>query len=259
MIKFLTAIHTDAGTVKQTNQDSMCIKSAQTCIGNIMLAVVCDGMGGLEKGELASATVVRRFSYWFENELPLILHEFTIEKIRNSFDTIIKEMNDRIKIFGEKNNVSLGTTLTAIFLTEQQYLIAHVGDSRAYIIDDNIKVLTDDQTVVARELKNGLLTEEQARLDPRRNVLLQCIGASACVVPEYIMENISHNAVYMICSDGFRHTVSQEEFQRELNPYECKDEEIMREKAVKLVELNKIRSERDNISVILIRPVLEDN
>ena len=96
MIQFLTALHTDVGIIKETNQDSLCIKSAKTDIGNILLAVVCDGMGGLKKGELASATVIRRFSYWFDNELPLIIHDITMDRIRNSFSAMIEELNNRI-------------------------------------------------------------------------------------------------------------------------------------------------------------------
>ena len=152
MIQFLTALHTDVGIIKETNQDSLCIKSAKTDIGNILLAVVCDGMGGLKKGELASATVIRRFSYWFDNELPLIIHDVTMDRIRNSFSAMIDELNNRIIEYGENNGISLGTTLTAIFFTEEEYIVAHVGDSRAYIIDeDTIRMITEDQTVVGSD------------------------------------------------------------------------------------------------------------
>ena len=69
-MKFLVTASTDVGILKETNQDSCLVKHISTKIGEILLAVVCDGMGGLSKGELASATVVRAFSHWFNEELP---------------------------------------------------------------------------------------------------------------------------------------------------------------------------------------------
>ena len=73
---FKVEMHTDIGIRKETNQDSMCVKEAQTDKGNILFTVICDGMGGLEKGEVASATIINAFSTWFENELPYQLGKF---------------------------------------------------------------------------------------------------------------------------------------------------------------------------------------
>ena len=70
---YLATADTDIGIVKQTNQDSVLIKHGEAKVGEILLAVICDGMGGLEKGELASATVIRAFSKWFDEELPFEL------------------------------------------------------------------------------------------------------------------------------------------------------------------------------------------
>lgn len=72
-MNFLTAVHTDVGIKKKTNQDSALIVEAETPRGRAMLAVIADGMGGLAKGELASATVIRAFDTWFENDLPEVI------------------------------------------------------------------------------------------------------------------------------------------------------------------------------------------
>ena len=69
-MNYLFALHTDVGIKKKTNQDSLCVKEASTPNGNILMALVCDGMGGLEKGEVASATIIKAFSKWFQEELP---------------------------------------------------------------------------------------------------------------------------------------------------------------------------------------------
>ena len=78
---YLAIADTDIGNVKQTNQDSVLIKHGETEKGEILLAVICDGMGGLEKGELASATVIRTFSKWFDEELPYELENVDLKVI----------------------------------------------------------------------------------------------------------------------------------------------------------------------------------
>lgn len=255
---FRIALHTDVGIRKNTNQDSMCIKQAETEKGNILLAIICDGMGGLEKGEVASATVIHCFAKWFENELPFQLAQSDyMEEIRYRWERIIKEQNQAISEYGQKNHIQLGSTVTALLILEDgQYLIGHVGDSRAYrITDDLIEILTSDQTVVANEVRHGRLTKEEAERDPRRNVLLQCIGASRIVEPEFFNGVVKEKECYMLCSDGFRHVVTAEEIKEAFAPSNNNDEITMKNNIVKLIELNKEREETDNISAILVKTV----
>ena len=89
--------------------------------------------------------------------------------------------------------------------------------------------------------------------DSRRNVLLQCVGASDDVYPDMFFGDTKTNAVYMLCSDGFRHEISSEEIFEKLKPELLLDENMMNTNARNLIELNKIRKERDNISVALVR------
>lgn len=257
-MKFNVAVHTDVGIRKETNQDSLCIKQAETDNGVILLAIICDGMGGLEKGEVASATVITAFSKWFETELPLQLtKENYFEDIRYRWERMIKEQNHNISDYGRAHHIQLGSTITAMLIFEGgMYLIGHVGDSRAYrITDRTIEKLTQDQTVVANEVRQGRLTPEQAESDPRRNVLLQCIGASKIVEPDFIEGSIAINECYMLCSDGFRHIVTAEEIQVAFSPANNSDENTMKNNVIKLIELNKEREETDNISAILIKTV----
>ena len=250
-MNFNVAFHTDVGLKKRTNQDSLCIKQAKTNKGNVFMALVCDGMGGLEKGELASAVLTRCFSNWFENELPVLLgsNEY-FEEIRYRWGRLIKEQNQIIAEYGRKNNIQLGTTLTVVlFFEDGRYLVAHVGDTRFYkITDKEIKVLTLDQTVVANEVRQGRLTQQQAEEDPRRNILLQCIGASKIVEPDFIEGNSKAGECYMICSDGFRHTITPNEIHRSFSPMNNLSEKVMKENIFNLVELNKARGEIDYIS-----------
>lgn len=210
-MEFLISANTDIGTVKKTNQDSLSVKLINTCQGHMVFAVLCDGMGGLEKGEVASAAAIRAFDDWTASELPKLC-EGRIEDalLRRQWEKIIADMNRRIRIYGDGCGARLGTTVVAMLLTCDRYYILNVGDSRAYEITDRLKQLTNDQTFVAREIALGNMTEEEARLDERRNVLLQCVGASDEVYPDMFFGNVKKNAVYLLCSDGFRHEVLPE-------------------------------------------------
>ena len=98
------------------------------------------------------------------------------------------------------------------------------------------------------------MTPEQAKTDKRRNLLLQCVGASKVVEPQIICGNTDKGA-YMLCSDGFRHEISEAEIYESLNPVNLMNKEAMHSNVKYLIEQNKQRHERDNISVILVKVV----
>lgn len=253
-MNYLVSAATDIGISKNTNQDSYHVTVADTRLGKMVIAILCDGMGGLSKGEVASATVIHAFHEWILTRLPeLCNHGITDAMIQNEWSDIAVIYNEKIKNYGRSVGIDLGTTLTIMMLTDTRYYIMNIGDSRAYEITDKAKVLTKDQTVVARELELGIISEEQAKNDPRRSVLLQCIGASEEIIPEMIFGKIQKNAVYMLCSDGFRHEISSEEIYTYLNPEIICEETHMRRNMDILIELNKQRMERDNISVVCIK------
>ncbi len=255
-MSFCVEMHTDIGIRKETNQDSICVKEAQTDRGDILLAIICDGMGGLEKGEVASSTIISAFSKWFEGTLPYLLaKDNVIDEVKYYWERLIKEQNQNIAEYGRKNHIQLGSTITVIlFLYDGTYLIGHVGDSRAYkIINNDIEILTEDQTLVAREVKMGRLAPDKVESDPRRNVLLQCIGASKIVEPAFYKGIYNSEECYMLCSDGFRHVISTDEIRKAFAPSNNNNEKEIKDNIVRLIELNKERQETDNISSILIR------
>lgn len=246
--------NTDIGIVKKTNQDSLTVKVINTSQGKMSFAVLCDGMGGLDKGEVASATVIKAFEKWLMEDFSRICGSPLDDQIiRNQWCNIIENQNNSIKIYGKKQGVNLGTTVVAMLLTEERYYILNVGDSRAYEITSTLNQITTDQTFVAREIALGNMTPEQAALDPRKNVLLQCVGASDEVYPEMFYGETKKDAVYMLCSDGFRHEITPEEIYNKFAPQRLVNDTLMSQSAQELIELNKQRQERDNISVVLIR------
>lgn len=253
-MNFLSVVHTDVGIKKKTNQDSALIMEADSDKGKVLLAVICDGMGGLAKGEVASSTVIRAYSQWFERVLPnLLTMDNPTDEIFNSWEKIVFSSNDRISQYGKQHNVSMGTTLNALLLFNNKYYIVNIGDSRVYSISNSLIQLTKDQTFVQREMDMGRMTYEEAMRSPRRNVLLQCIGASNFIEPDYYTGDIVEGQIFMLCSDGFRHIITEDELYSYLNPSVSTDEQRMLDNIVYLTELNKSRNEQDNISVILIK------
>ena len=207
---FTVTADTDVGIIKETNQDSIIVRHGKYSGGEVLMAVVCDGMGGLEKGELASATVIRAFLQWFGEELAYELENLDMRVIGARWSLMLKELNARILEYGQARGISLGTTFTGMLFVGEQYVIVHVGDTRAYQIGKSIRQITADQTFVAQEIERGDMTAEQARTDKRRNMLLQCVGASDLLKPDVLVGR-TEKGVYMLCSDGFRNEVAKRE------------------------------------------------
>ncbi|MCI8530165.1 MAG: serine/threonine-protein phosphatase [Lachnospiraceae bacterium] len=253
-MKFIVSASTDAGNVKTVNQDSLSIQLLERHGQQLVFALLCDGMGGLQKGELASASVIYAFRRWKEERMPILLAAGIQDNyIRQEWSRIITECNEKIKGYGRMQEVRLGTTVTAILITQERFYVANVGDSRAYEIRQQITQITKDQSVVAREIARGNLTPEQAETDPRRSILLQCIGASERVYADFYFGTPRVNTVYMLCSDGFRHKISPKEMLEMLGPCRMNSAENMGQSERALIQLAKERGERDNITVVTIK------
>lgn len=253
-MNFLISACTDVGNVKTTNQDSVSVQLLEHDGRQLVFAALCDGMGGLQKGELASASVIHAFRGWCGRNLPVLLRNgLTDGDIRREWTRIVTDCNEKIKAYGAQSGVRLGTTATVLLLTEERYYVANVGDSRAYELQARMRQITKDQTVVAREIEQGLLTPQQAETDPRRSVLLQCIGASKEVYADFFYGTPLRDAVYLLCSDGFRHKITLEEMAAYMAPYRMNSAENMRDNEQALIRLIKERNERDNITVAAIR------
>lgn len=253
-MNYIAMASSEAGLVKQTNQDSYFAQVVSGARGKLAFAVVCDGMGGLEKGEVASASVVQAFRRWVEERLPLMAQdEIDDQSIRSEWTEIAVSFNEKLKRYGRENQLRLGTTLTALLLTDQRYYCMNIGDTRAYELTDRLTQITEDQTVIAREVELGNLTEEEARTDPRRSVLLQCIGASEEIFPDLFFGDARRDAVYLLCSDGFRHEITGEEIYRYLRAEMCLSAAGMKQSLDALIRMNMERMETDNITAVAIR------
>jgi serine/threonine protein phosphatase PrpC len=213
-------------------------------------------MGGLSKGELVSAATCEAFRDWFIETLPSLLRQGRLEgDIKASWEDLVYNMNSKVLDYSDLNHLQLGTTVVALLLYQGRYSIINIGDSRVYLFSDSLFQLTKDQTVVQREVDLGMLSPDEAERDKRRNVLLQCIGASAVIEPEFVQGSYDPGMVFMLCSDGFRHVIQPKEFWDHLNPEMIYSDQQIAYNLAYLTDLNKHRREDDNISAIGIKVV----
>lgn len=250
---FLISGLSDIGIKRSINQDSVYITKIQTSIGEVIFSCVCDGMGGLKHGEIASASVVHAFRQWVHNQLKFLTTKQINQKdIVEQWSIIIAEQNNILRNYGTSENISLGTTLTALLIVQNDYFVVNIGDSRLYEITSNVNIVTKDHTFVQQEIDAGRMTKEEAEISKQKHILTRCIGVTECAEPDFYFGKLKKNAVYMICSDGFRHKITNNELSMYLNAKEIQDESELNRRGEFLIGLNKERLERDNISVAMV-------
>lgn len=253
-MKYIYSCQTDIGTVRNTNQDSLLVKSINHHGRMALLSAVCDGVGGLSRGEAASRKTADMLAAWADYELPQILLQGNFEKVlRYRFCQLISDINREVFFGNQRSGISSGTTLTALLLWDYHYLIGHVGDSRIYSITAaQTCQLTQDHSWVAQEVEAGRMTKEQALMDSRQNVILKCIGADAEVEPYLKTGTVYEPAVLILCTDGFWHHVKDGEWQEYFSPLRITNESVLSGNLYKIVQQVKYRGETDNITAIAI-------
>ncbi len=247
-------IFTDAGRVRKINQDSAMIKVANTkSHGRISFAAVCDGMGGLSRGEVASCKMIRALEGWFMDELPL-MQNLPMAQLWDTVETsllrLIARTGGEIKRYGRHRGISLGTTLTALLQIGNEYMTINVGDSRIYLVDRRgAEAVTRDQSLIQDKLERGEIAAADSADDPEKNVLLQSVGASREVVPEVRRGCFGGDTTVLAVSDGFWRKLSPREIHDKLCPQMCVTPEDMLRECRKLADMAVRRKEDDNISV----------
>ena len=189
---------TDRGRVRTDNQDAY---FAGKITDDSVFAVVCDGMGGANAGNVASELAVRHIS------------EYVIRSYRDGMDMTDTEKTLKNAIVSANislydmavNNAELtgmGTTAVAAFVKDGTAVIAHVGDSRIYLVNGEIKQLTRDHSVVQSLIESGKITPEDAKVHPRKNVITRALGAEENVAVDSDCLNLSNGDTLLLCSDG---------------------------------------------------------
>lgn len=244
---------TDKGTRKTVNQDSSCVMIGETGEGQICMALLCDGMGGISLGECASFTVIDCFVDWFENKLPYrIRDKMSLEAVGQEWTAMLTMLDSQLRSYGYTRQIKLGTTATCMLFWKQRYLLVQSGDSRAYCLDKKIVQLSEDQSFVQKQINSGLMTVQEARCHPKRNVLTDCIGGSRPSTPVCTLGKYHGDVGFLLCSDGFVHELKPEEILENLGGSRVSSPEQARSRVKMLVCRAMERGETDNITAVLV-------
>ena len=247
------------GQVRDKNEDCIYAGIQAGQQGSIMpgtgLFVVADGMGGHLNGEMASSIAVQTFIASLLPEQQVDISGLSSQVEISKEDNHLPIM-DRMKAGLMKAHTQVleqvpggGTTMTAALITDDGIHIAHVGDSRAYLIhkDGYIHLLTKDHSLVQRLVDLGQLTEKSAEKDRRRNILYRAIGQHEPLEPDYGFFQFPEGATLMLCSDGLWGVVSSDDFFKIIDAATSLDQACSR-----LIDAANQKGGPDNISVVLV-------
>ena len=195
---------TDIGKVRDNNEDSFVAET----MNDIAFSVVCDGMGGAEGGEIASEIAVDTILSQVTNSYSPKMKDTAVERMLIS---ALTAANLKIYEYSVNNNLQgMGTTAVAAILRKSSLNIAYAGDSRAYLVSDNIEQITTDHTYLQELYKMDKITKEQMESDPRKNIITRALGVSEEIEVDTIQRDIDDKDIVLLCSDGLTNCLSDE-------------------------------------------------
>lgn len=208
--------------------------------------VVADGMGGHAAGEVASEMAVRYVARELES-----LRGLSDQQIADRMLGAIRTANGAIfqRTLTEHDKRGMGTTVTALTLYENRFLIGQVGDSRAYLLRDaKLTQITKDHSYVQEQVDAGYLTPDQARTHPYSNVITRCVGANSDVTPDLYPGAVKSGDLFLLASDGLTGMLEDYQLAELLAPDRMPEEEV----DSLIAEANR-HGGLDNITAIIVR------
>ena len=189
---------TDIGKVRATNQDAV---EAFMLAENAAFAIVCDGMGGANGGEVASETAVSIISEYVRSSYSYNLdNERLAQLLKNAISSANFEL---FRMSVDNQNLSgMGTTVVAAIIVDGYAIISHVGDSRAYLIGDDIIQITTDHSMVQSLIESGKLSLTEAKTFPDRNIITRALGIQENVISDSSIIPMKPGDSILLCSDG---------------------------------------------------------
>lgn len=189
---------TDIGLRRSSNQDSVITGRLED---GAVFAVVCDGMGGANAGNVASETASMVISQYITQSYRLGMDGFEVEKmLKNAISSANMEVYDMS--LNDESLKGMGTTTVVAVVKDDTAVIAHVGDSRAYIAGEELKLLTRDHSVVQSLIESGKITPEDAKVHPRKNVITRALGIEENVVVDSSEIEFPKDSILLLCTDG---------------------------------------------------------
>ena len=237
---------TDIGRKRKLNQDF--VYSSDEAVGNLKnVYIVADGMGGHQAGDASKCTVetmVREIKGCFEQSPIRILSR----AIRIANDQVRRKAREDESLYG------MGTTVVAATVLGKYLQVANVGDSRLYIINEEVRQITRDHSLVEEMVRMGGLDREAARNHPDKNIITRAIGARDTIEIDFFHEELKSGDLILMCSDGLTNMLEDEEIGRIL-----KTPGTIEERAERLIDAANQNGGRDNIAVILIDAFAREN
>lgn len=249
------ATATDPGMVRSHNEDSI---AADAEIG---LAVLADGMGGYNAGEVASGIAVAMLT----TEMKQALQERAAHVVVNGGTEpvaamLIRENSAKANAAiyqtakSQPQYAGMGTTLVVALFFDNRMAVGHIGDSRLYRMrGEELSQVTRDHSLLQEQIDSGMITKEQARFSQNKNLVTRAVGIDPEVETEVHVYDVAEGDIYLLCSDGLSDMVTDEDIQATLDAMRSN----LPLAATQLVQLANDCGGRDNISVILVR-VLRD-
>lgn len=232
----LAVSRTNRGLVRKNNEDSVLVQIPK-------LFAIADGMGGHQAGEIASFEAVRILARTdFKN--------IDEAQILTFMERRIKEINNRLWEMADQDEklIGMGTTLTVLYLRDEQHAcVAHVGDSRIYLLQETgLKQVTSDHSLVAELVRNKKITLEEAAIHPRKNVIMRAVGANPQIEVDLFEFLLVGATKLLLCSDGLTNMVEKSDIERLLK------HEKIETAADSLLALALAAGGKDNISFIIL-------
>jgi len=249
------ASSTDPGMVRSHNEDSVAADAANG------LVVLADGMGGYNAGEVASGMATTVIITEMQQSLQKVQpHEIDPKSNQQIAARLVREqvMRANTSIYqaaqSQPQYAGMGTTLVVCLFYDNKVLVAHLGDSRLYLLrDGKFKQVTRDHSLLQEQIDSGLITAEQAKNAQHKNLVTKALGIDPSVEPEIHEYPAQANDIYLLCSDGLCDMVDDEDIGMAVQTFGNN----LKMAASHLVQMANDNGGRDNVSVILVRVLRE--
>ena len=241
MIK--TAFASSIGRIRKSNQDSVQVFKNKN---NALMAIVCDGMGGHQGGDVASTMAVSHLGHNFVDT-----DFYDCDRAQKWLNVQLSSENETILKTADRfpDLNGMGTTIVLAIVFANEALIAHLGDSRAYGYSaGEFTQLMEDHSLVNELVKLHQISKQQARNHPQKNIITQSLGVSSTIDPEYRQVSLGENDIILLCTDGLTNSLNDPQIQQILATKDLS----LKERCQKLIdEANRVGGE-DNITACLI-------
>lgn len=237
----------DIGFARRRNEDS--IAWHQSSSGHNVIAVLADGIGGHQGGDIASKTAV---DICISLLSPLVERDdLLVTELTEALNAAVSEANNQIRVAREKDDPlsRMGTTLVIVWVLGDQAFIANVGDSRCYrLSSDSVIQVTKDDTVAQAMVDDGSITECEIPRIPFRNVLTKAVGTEPEVLADIQQISISGDDALILCSDGLTGAVDDKQW-----PSIIAQAKSVKQQVECLIDESINNKANDNVSVIMVR------